>query len=91
MDEQAIAEDKAKCLMMMHVSQGHSNPDELVAATQGARQKKFKLLVAQCPQQQQKSQGWRQDVPYRPQNQQGGQRTSMCLYHAKYSEYTPLL
>ncbi len=95
-DVRAIA-DKADRLIAMHVPQGHdacapitgsedSDPGKLVAATQGARRKKFKLPTAQRPQQQQKNQGQRQDAPRRPQSQQGSLRTSMYFYHAKYGK-----
>jgi hypothetical protein len=86
-DVRAIA-DKAVRLIAMHVPQHHyawaavaggedSDPGDVVAAA----------LAAQRPQQQQqKGQARWQEASRRPQGVQGGLRTSMCFYHAKYSE-----
>jgi hypothetical protein len=95
-DMRAIV-DKADRLITMYVPQGHnaciaiaggedSDPGKLVAATQGARRKKFKLPASEHCQQQQKSQGRGQDIPCHPQDQQGDLRMSICFYHAKYSK-----
>jgi hypothetical protein len=95
-DVRAIA-DKADRLIAMHVLQGHEacaavaggevlDPGEWVVAAQAGR-KKFKLPPSQRPlQQQQKGHGQRQDASRRPQGQQGGLRTSMCFYHAKFGK-----
>jgi hypothetical protein len=77
-DMRAIADKADRIIAKIHVPQGHnactavaSDDDlesgELLAASYGARQKKFKLLSAQWPQQQQKSHCQWQDAPPRHQ------------------------
>jgi hypothetical protein len=94
-DMRAIA-DKADRLIAMHVPQGHDacatvsleddSEGDLVAAMGSERRKKKFPVSTRPPQQQQAGVGRRGGLSRRGTDQAAAPRTSMCYYHAKFSE-----